>query len=237
MKMRPFWRYYGGKFRAAPRYPKPLHSTIVEPFAGAAGYAMRYPDRNVVLVERFPVIAEIWRYLIAVPSSEIRKIPLVDAVDDLPSWVPDGGRYLVGFTMNDASVAPRRTLSIGRKRLRENGCVFEGWSEAKREIVAAQVERIRHWKIIEGDFTSAPDIEATWFVDPPYSGSAGRHYVHADVDYPALADWCRRRLGQTIVCENLGADWLPFEPFAKLKPGVNGKGSEEVVWYAEGVGR
>ena len=49
--LRPFWAYYGGKWRAAPRYPRPMHDTIIEPFAGAAGYSLRYPDRNVVLVE------------------------------------------------------------------------------------------------------------------------------------------------------------------------------------------
>jgi hypothetical protein len=27
-----------------------------------------------------------------------------------------------------------------------------------------------------------------------------------------------------------GATWLPFEPFATLKAGVNGDGSKEVVW-------
>jgi len=33
--LKPFWQYYGGKWRAAPHYPKPRHDTIVEPFAGA----------------------------------------------------------------------------------------------------------------------------------------------------------------------------------------------------------
>jgi len=85
----PFWRYYGGKFRAAPHYPPPRHETIVEPFAGAAGYACRYPDRNVILVEKYPVVAELWRYLIAVPSSEVRRIPAnIEHVDELPAWVP-----------------------------------------------------------------------------------------------------------------------------------------------------
>ena len=41
-RLRPFFCYYGGKWRAAPKYPPPEHDTIVEPFAGAAGYATRY---------------------------------------------------------------------------------------------------------------------------------------------------------------------------------------------------
>ena len=228
--IRPFWRYYGGKWRAAPRYPKPEHGIIVEPFAGAAGYAMRYPDARVTLVEKYDVVAEIWRYLIGTTAEEIRRIPLVECVDDLPAWVPQGGRWLVGFAMNSAVVSPRRTLSSGRKKLRDMGRVYEGWSVQQRERVASQVERIRHWVVIEGDYTLAPDIEATWFIDPPYNNRAGSYYVHADLDYAVLATWCQSRRGQVIVCENEGATWLPFRTFATLKAGVNGKGSKEVIW-------
>lgn len=232
--LKPFWRYYGGKWRAAPRYPAPLHRTIVEPFAGAAGYALRYPARDVVLVEKYPVVAEIWRYLIGVTPAEVRRIPLVEAVADLPTWVPAGGRYLVGFAMNAAVVSPCTRLSSGRRKLREMGRIYEGWSEAQRERVASQVEHIRHWRIVEGDYSLAPDVEATWFVDPPYNNRAGSYYVHSHVDYPALAAWCRTRRGQVLVCENEGATWAPFEPFATLKAGVNGKGSKEVLWATTG---
>ena len=174
------------------------------------------------LVERYAVVAEMWRYLISVPSSEVRRIPCVESTDDLPGWVPQGGRWLVGFSMNDAIVSPRRTLSAGRKALRTLGRSFEGWSEAKRERVASQVDRIRHWKIVEGDYSLAPDVEATWFIDPPYNNAAGRQYIHgpSGIDFQALSAWCRRRRGQVLVCENEGADWLPFQPFATFKPGV-----------------
>ena len=82
--LKPFWQYYGGKWRAAPRYPAPRFDTIVEPFAGAAGYSCRYPDRKVVLVDKYPVIAGMWRYLIRVSAAEVRRIPEVDSVNDLP---------------------------------------------------------------------------------------------------------------------------------------------------------
>ena len=228
--LKPFFGYYGGKWRAALRYPAPVHDTIVEPFAGSAGYAMRYPDRRVILVEKFPIIAEMWRFLIEASPEDIRRIPCVDSTNDLPSWVPAGGRSLVGFAMNGAVTAPRRNLSGGWRKLRELGRKHAGWSEAQRERVASQVGRIRHWQIIEGDYAEAPDIEATWFVDPPYNNKAGSYYVHADVDYGPLASWCQSRRGQVLVCENEGATWLPFRPFATLKAGVNGKGSNEVIW-------
>ena len=240
--LRPFWRYYGGKWRAAPRYPAPRpDDTIVEPFAGAAGYSLRYADRRVILIERYAVIADLWRYLIGVTPAEIRRIPCVDAVDDLPSWVPEGGRSLVGFCMSDAVGSPRKTISAGVRRHRAGTCgrpasTIHGWGEAMRERVASQVGAIRHWTIIEGDYTDAPDIEAVWFVDPPYNNRAGRSYMHHAIDYPALGSWCRTRRGPTIVCENEGATWLPFEPFYGVTTRMNGakdKGgrkSVEAVW-------
>ncbi|MGN6108961.1 MAG: hypothetical protein ACTHU0_27895 [Kofleriaceae bacterium] len=231
--LRPFWRYYGGKWRAAPSYPAPRHQTIIEPFAGAAGYSLRHGiDRDVVLVEKYPTIAAIWRYLIAADPAEIRAIPEVDDVDDLPAWVPQAARWLVGFSMNSAASTPRRTLSAGRRMLRAKHRQFEGWTAAQRERVATQVKFIRHWQIIEGDYTLAPDVdEATWFIDPPYE-RAGRHYVHGSsgIDYAALGAWCRARRGQTIVCEQVGATWLPFRPHAVLKAGPNSQRSAEAVW-------
>jgi len=191
---------------------------------------MRYPDRNVILIETYPVIAEIWRYLIGVSRAEVLRIPLVEHVDDLPGWVPQGARWLVGFAMNNATVSPCRRLSSGRKRMALAGRKYEGWTDAQRVCVANQVEHICHWKIIEGDYSQAPDVPATWFIDPPYNNKAGSYYVHSSLDFPKLGEWCKTRPGQVIVCENEGATWLPFMPFATLKSGLNGRVSKEVVW-------
>ena len=217
--------------RTQPCYPAPLHNTIVEPFAGAAGYAVRYPERRVILVEKYPIVAEMWRYLIGVSPAEIRRIPTgVRHLDELPAWVPSPARNLVGWWFNNATVSPHVSLSVGRQRLALMGRKFEGWTEATRERIATQVGQIRHWQVIEGDYTLAPDVEATWYVDPPYNNRAGQYYVEHDLDYAALASWCLARRGQVMVCENEGATWLPFEPFATFKAGVNGKGSREVLW-------
>lgn len=230
--LRPFWRYYGAKWRIAPRYPKPRHRTIIEPFAGAAGYSLRYPDHDVILVEKYHVIAEIWRWLIAATPDEVREIPTVEAVADLPAWVPDGARHLVGMCMRPQSSRPSAVLAdVLRRRKRSP---VEGWTAAMRERVALQSTAIKHWHVIEGDYTKAPDIDATWLIDPPYRGKPGRRFVcsSAKLDYPALASWCRARRGQTIVCEAAGADWLPFAQFGSVR-GMSGAPSREAIWWQD----
>jgi len=233
--LRPFWRYYGAKWRIAPRYPAPRHRTIVEPFAGAAGYSLRYPDRDVILVEKYHVIAEIWRWLIAATPDEVRAIPTVDAAADLPAWVPQGARWLVGMTMGQARMRPALHTSAGLLARRRTGTRWaEGWTAAARARVAEQVTAIKHWRIIEGEYTAAPDVEASWFIDAPYRGRPGRPYVHhsGQLDYPSLARWCRARRGQTIVCEAAGADWLPFAPFGEVR-GMSGAPSREAIWWQD----
>ena len=42
--MWPFFCFYGGKWRAAPHYPRPAFTSVVEPFASAAGYATRFEN-------------------------------------------------------------------------------------------------------------------------------------------------------------------------------------------------
>ena len=230
MMLRPFFSYLGSKWKVAPRYPKPNHDVIIEPFAGSAGYALRYPANQVILVEANPKIAEVWRYLISVHPSEIRRIPTCEHVEDLPSWVPEAAEYLVGFHLNRANVRPCQNISAGEKAKLE-GC--GGWTSASRERIASQVEAIRHWRIIEGDYTVAPTIAATWFVDPPYQNKGYAYDFGSKLlDYTVLARWCRARRGLTIVCENQGARWLPFRKFATLGPNnVNrSAGSKEVVW-------
>lgn len=228
--LKPFWRYYGGKFRIAPKYPKPLFGTVVEPFAGAAGYSLRYFDRNVVLIEKYAVVAEIWAWLIAVRSHEVLRVPLVEHVDDLPGWVPTGARHLVGFWMNDGTVSPRKSLSAGGKKLLAMGRKTQGWCAASRDRVASQVESIKHWKVVYGDYVDFPNMLATWFVDPPYSSSAGRYYVHHAVDFDHLAQWSRSRWGQVVVCEKEGATWLPFRSFGNVR-GFKKQQNMEAWWY------
>ena len=75
-QLRPFFGYYGGKWRdTLKHYPEPKHATIVEPFAGSAGFSLRHFTRKIILCEADPVLAEVWKYLIRVKAKEILSIP------------------------------------------------------------------------------------------------------------------------------------------------------------------
>lgn len=236
-RLKPFWRYSGAKWRIARRYSAPSHGTIIEPFAGAAGYALTYPDRRVVLVEKYPVVAAVWQYLLRVSPAELKRIPHVRDVRDLPDWVPQEGRWLVGLRFCSGDSRPRVTMSP--------------WTAAGAccwlDDVAHQVESIRHWEVIHGDYTLAPDVVATWFVDPPYqiAGAIDRRpgarnrvrYPHGadDLDFTLLGQWCRTRQGQTIVCENVGANWLPFRPLLDQQTANPNRRAAEAVWEGPSV--
>lgn len=231
--MKSFFSYFGGKWRAAPRYPAPLHDRIVEPFAGAAGYSTRYFDRDVVLIEKDPQIAELWRYLISAMPSEIESLPLAVTHVDLLD-VPLGARLLIGFWLNKGTTMAHKTPSAWmRSGIRPRSF----WGAEIRSRIASQVAHIKHWTIIEGEYDGEyhelnDGGTSTWFVDPPYERS-GRLYRHRDVDYERLAAWCASRRGQVIVCEQEGASWLPFQPFATTKALEGSRGrhsSMEMIW-------
>lgn len=230
--MKPFFTFYGGKWRAAPHYPAPKKDVIIEPFAGAAGYSVRYPRNKVILIEKDPIIASLWRYLIQVKDSEIRALPLIgigQTVDDLQ--ICQEAKSLIGFWLNKGAASPCKSPSAW---MRKGTHTTSFWGEAIRERIASQVASIAHWSVIEGDYTQAPDLEATWFIDPPYA-NAGKLYRHSskNINYTALGDWCKSRKGQVIVCENDGATWLPFRFFMATKSleGSRGKAkSQEAIW-------
>jgi hypothetical protein len=231
----PIFSYYGSKWRIAPKYPQP-GARIVELFAGSACYASRYPDRVVLLVERDPLLAALWRWLIRVTPAEVRALPDITAdtrIDDLTTC--QEAKWLIGFWLNQGSAQPKKSVP---SRLR-NPCAprFEAarmWA-ARREQTAQGVAEIKHWRLFEGEWYDAPlDFDATYFVDPPYQG-AGKYYRFNQIDFPALASFCETLYEhgqQVIVCENVGATWLPFRHLDTVKA-TNRDGarySAEAVW-------
>ena len=225
----PFFCYYGGKWRTAKWYANPLYPNIIEPFAGAAGYSLRYPDHQVTLYDTDPAIFGIWDYLIKITPHEIRQLPInVTNVHDLS--IPQEAKWLIGFWLNKGTSSPQAKPSAWmRGGTRPNSY----WGEIIRERIANQVDRIKHWKVINQSYETANNIPATWFIDPPYQGPCGKHYVCKFEHYDLLSKWCQQRQGQTIVCEQAGATWLPFQHFRTIRtnPSKRGKSkSHEVMW-------
>jgi len=237
-----FFQYFGGKWRIARQYPAPCYDTIVEPFAGSAGYSCRYPDRNVVLVEKNPTVAGVWKYLIRVSPAEILALPDVPegaTIYDL-NVIPEA-RALIGFWLDSAVVGPcPRPCKRMRTSLRPVETRF--WGPAVRRRLANQVGLIKHWLILNCGYEDLPQTTqpGTWFVDPPYNNRAGNCYKHgaSGIDFTHLGNWCKVRNGQVIVCENMGAGWLPFRrlttAIASRRLGqVNRGRSEEGIWTNE----
>lgn len=239
MSLLPFFSYYGGKFRAAPRYDAPIWDRIVEPFAGSAGYALRYPDRQVALYDLDENVARTWDYLIHATELEISKPPDIgrsESVDDLN--VCDEARLLIGWWLNKGSAQPKRRPSTFMLRYPEGGPY---WGPRVRSRIVAQLEAIRHWTIRQAYYTDVDTrATATWFVDPPYA-EAGTYYRYGadNIDFAHLASWCHSLPGQVIVCEADDADWLPFRPLTAID-GTEGRQKKsrariEVVWTSDDV--
>lgn len=208
----------------APKYPAPLYDTIIEPFAGAAGYSVRHYSHKVILVDASESICGIWDFLIHASVAEIRALPLLEPGADVRDLaIPQEAKWLLGYWCAPGAATPRWHVVRASHRLKSGT-----WNEHIRDRLAAQVDSIRHWRVVHGDYTGCPDTEATWFVDPPYVDQ-GKHYRNRITDYGALAAWCQTRPGQTMVCESLGATWLPFEPVTTVD-GASHRKTTEVLW-------
>lgn len=205
--------YFGSKARLAKHYPLPTHPIIIEPFAGSAGYSCHYPDKQVILVERDSRVVDLWRRLMAMQPSQVLKIPA-------PA---------VGTKSKDLLVMLRAASehSLTSSYITVTNRMASRWPHLLRRI-ADMVPKIKHWQILQGDYTDAPDVEATWFIDPPYV-NLKRGYAYRGIDYNKLADWCKSRKGQVIACEQEGANWLSFQQLREVRTTNNTK-KMEVVW-------
>lgn len=226
-----FFSYYGSKKRAAQYYPAPRHDTIIEPFAGSAGYSMLYYYKKVILCDLDPVIFGIWDYLIRISPANIRRLPDFP-VADLSEYkgLCQEERWLIGFLINHGRTRPSKKSSSWMQS-GERPKSF--WGPEKKELIASQVELIKHWKVVEASYEDLVNKEATWFVDPPYVRS-GEAYEYNRIDYEHLASWVRCRLGDAIVCEQEGADWLPFKTLGSLQGTPSAGFKTELIYYQKG---
>ena len=196
--------YYGSKSKIVDCYPSPKYGKIIEPFAGSARYALKWFDRDVLLVDKYPVIVKIWHYLQSASEKDIMSLPEPKYKENIDIYnLSEGERLLMSFLVADGIAAPQYIVQK-----------FSNIPRAKRRI-AKSLYKIKHWEIILGSYDEIDNQDATWFIDPPYQ-IGGHKYIKNNINYEGLANWCKSRNGQVIVCENTKADWLPFRPMREM---------------------
>lgn len=221
--------YFGSKHRIAKHYAPPAFPTIIEPFAGAAGYSVYWarPGQRVKLYDKDPAVVELWRSLIDDGHA------IVSECDDQIR----GGTARHPVLLMMKGTGARRLTGGGTEPV--NDWLADKWSGVRRRILFA-LPRIQSgtWTIEQRAYETIGDNEpATWFIDPPYkpyttaAGSLYREGAGA-IDYAHLADWSRDRNGQVIVCEQQPADWMRFRPIRKQNSMQSTGDLEriEVVW-------
>lgn len=224
--------FYGGKRRLARFYPPPQHNVVVEPLAGSASYSVTHlvPVKGVrtaeraLLIEKDPRVCELWERLLAMDPDKLLDYPIPKAGERTSDFL-----YMTSACSNRIARTEEMTVTTRMPVVLKR--MF-------RQIAAVLPHVKGRVEIIQGDYSEAPDIEATWFIDPPYHvdgrpQSRGMGYAEGcnsfSLDYDALAAWCRQRAGQKIVCEQHGADWLPFEHLRPARTSIGNKVTE-VVW-------
>jgi len=214
--------YYGSKSKMVDYYPPPKHSKIIEPFAGSARYSLKYWQNDILLVDKYPVIIEVWNYLKNASEADILKLPRLERGEKFKDHkeLSDVEKKFFGFIAKAGSTGER--YSVGTM----NGVDID--HDLKN--IAKQLYKIRHWEIKLGSYDEIENTEATWFIDPPYQ-FGGQEYKHSNksINFIELAMWCKERNGQVIVCENTKADWLPFMPVKKIQGSANSF-TTEAIW-------
>jgi site-specific DNA-adenine methylase len=142
--------------------------------------------------------------------------------DEEFNYLTDNQKSLIGFFLNPGSSQPKK--SPGK---------FCGWNVKNRLKLSNDVNKVKHWTIINGDYQQVENIQATWFIDPPYQGNGGKYYKHGNkgFNYDDLKEWCLHRNGEIIVCENSEATWMDFTPLVEIQ-GQKHK-TKEVIFYQD----
>lgn len=215
------WSYYGSKSKIVDLYPPPKHDRIIEPFAGSARYSLMYWQKEVLLVDKFDTIVNMWKYLQSASKKDILDLPDMDnrESDNLNNFnLSEDEKNLIGFCIGRGSPHPRN--KPGK---------YNSWKEDKKRI-ANDLHKIKHWTIQLGTYDEIPNFpNVTWFIDPPYQyGGEYYRFSNKQLDFTHLANWCMNRTGHVIVCENTKADWLPFKPIIQMQ-GSHYK-TVEAIW-------
>jgi hypothetical protein len=224
MILKAIFPYFGSKVRLAAKYSIPFHNTIIEPFAGSAGYSLRHFEKDVVLWEKYDVLYKAWDFYIKATKQDILDLPLIRFGTSIDEYeIPDGAKELISFWMVRGVSTPRKKMTSWAEKYPDRF-----WGKHTRQVLANQTDLVSHWKIFSGCYSDIPQQTATWFIDPPYF-KQGKNYKHSVVDYDHLSAWSKSRQGHVIVCEQEGAEWLDFQPLYSMT-NMHRKKRTEVVY-------
>lgn len=233
---RPFFSYYGSKWQGARHLGSPRAPLVIEPFAGSACYSTRWEAKRVRLYDVSPDICALWNWLLGCSVADIERIP--DSFESMSEIMamPIGPQMLARFWVAKGRAEPSGALSPWYFQWRSaKDCRV--WGPAVKARIIAQRPIIDQWSIEQKSWDEIPVVEAHYHVDPPYNNTPGSRYPHSDIDYRALGSWCRSLPGHVDVCENSGADWLPFRPLYEVvscRGRRTGHSSKEAVWQSTG---
>ncbi len=192
--------YFGRKQKIAGLFPAPRYPLVIEPFAGSLGYSLHWQPPKVLAWEADDRVVTLWRRL-----ANMTAIPEPPAVGSLTD---DLLVKLCSYSEHSLTSGVMTTTSR----------MVRDWEYVHRRALALQPYVQRAVSYYYGGYGNCPDVEATWFIDPPYQCANRRGYKYgaSQMDYTLLGDWVKRRKGQVIVCEQEGANWLNFKPLVNV---------------------
>lgn len=219
--------YLGRKKKIANLYPDPIYDTIIEPFAGSAAYSL-HGDRwkkNVIINDLSPITFSLWKYLQSATEKDIQSLPDLNYHDKLSdyNYLSEDERWLISFHINPG--ANQRSNIVTK---------FNRWGAGKKYITE-NLYKIRHWTILNCEYFKLENILATWFIDPPYQRSGKYYMTNTISNYNELGNWCVSRFGQIVVCEQNGAEWLPFIPLMSVAIAGKNKTNECIYTLNNGI--
>lgn len=213
--------YYGSKSKLVDYYPPPKFDKIIEPFAGSARYSLKYWQNDILLIDKYKNVVDVWLWLKQCSIGDINSLPKLKKGDDIRKMNLSESEFLfLSFACSAGSAGPRYSVSnFGEENAKT---LYKNTIE--------NLHKIKHWNIELGNYEDLQNEEATWFIDPPYQfGGHEYKFSNKEIDFNKLADWCKNRNGQTIVCENTKADWMEFKPMVSFT-GTEKLTTTEAIW-------
>lgn len=281
--MKPFFSYYGSKYRLCQTgfYPKSkMGNIVVEPFAGSACYSIYHEPEIAILIDKNPTIIGVWNYLINAQEADILELPTnlddFESLLDMKNYFNNSAIDLIGFWVGKGKTTPVHHITKWWKKYHSEKCC-RVWNEYTKQRIIKQLPKIRNWHAFLNNYDS--DINQlvskhhtfdkqhlsglskqsittnatkwgnalsnqTYFIDPPYSGLAGRAYQHNKINYQDLKTWIdalsnkintnnennKSNKNQIIACENqdLKYRWANFNQTVEAF-NMRGK-KQELAW-------